>query len=65
LGIKGRGIFLKKRGFAPLGHPQIIYQGREHERGLSPLSFILPSPAINIWGCVTMIPAGEGIKGRG
>jgi hypothetical protein len=41
----------------------LFKRGREYERGLSPLSPGLPSPAINIYGCLPMIPAGEGIKG--
>jgi len=38
-------------------------RGKEFERGLRPLSSELPSPAINICGCLPVIPAGEGIKG--
>jgi hypothetical protein len=38
-------------------------RGREFERGLRPLSLILPSPTINICGFVPVILAGGGIKG--
>jgi hypothetical protein len=38
-------------------------RGKEFERGLRPLSSILPSPVINIYGFLPMILAGEGIKG--
>jgi hypothetical protein len=38
-------------------------RGREFERGHSPLSLKLPSPAINTCGLSSMPLAGEGIKG--
>jgi hypothetical protein len=40
-------------------------RGREFERGRSPLSPELPSPAIDIFGILPVFPAGEGIKGLG
>jgi hypothetical protein len=41
----------------------LFERGIKYERGRSPLSPELPSPAVNIFGCLPMIPAGEGIKG--
>jgi len=38
-------------------------RGKEFERGRSPLSPELPSPAINICDFLPVILAGEGIKG--
>jgi hypothetical protein len=38
-------------------------RGKEFERGRSPLSLKLPSPAINTCGFLPMLQAGEGIKG--
>jgi hypothetical protein len=38
-------------------------RGRDFERGLRPLSPELPSPAVNICGFLSVILAGEGIKG--
>jgi hypothetical protein len=35
-------------------------RGKELERGRSPLSPVLPSPAINIFNYVSMSLAGEG-----
>jgi hypothetical protein len=51
----------RKRGCAPLGHP--FKRGREFERGRSPLSSKLPSPAMNIFIHRLMHPAGEGTQG--
>jgi hypothetical protein len=36
---------------------------KEFERGLRPLSLLLPSPAKNIFEGLTMSLAGEGIQG--
>jgi hypothetical protein len=41
----------------------LFERGREFERGRSPLSSKLPSPAINISENFSMYLAGEGIKG--
>jgi hypothetical protein len=56
--------------YPPLKQVQLIYsifpmfeRGKELERGRSPLSPELPSPAINIYGVLPVFPAGEGIKG--
>jgi hypothetical protein len=38
-------------------------RGKEFERGRSPLSPELPSPAINIFSLLPVSLAGEGIKG--
>jgi len=38
-------------------------RGKYFERGRSPLSSSLPSPAINICDDLSMLPAGEGKKG--
>jgi hypothetical protein len=39
----------------------LFKRGRKYERGLRPLSPELPSSGINIYDCLHMIPAGEGI----
>jgi hypothetical protein len=41
----------------------LFKRGRNFERGRSPLSLILPSPAMNICGYFSMPLAGEGTKG--
>jgi hypothetical protein len=38
----------------------LFERGKGFERGLRPLSFTLPSPAINIYEFLLMFPAGEG-----
>jgi hypothetical protein len=38
----------------------VFERGREYERGRSPLSHQLPSPAFIICGILLMLPAGEG-----
>jgi hypothetical protein len=38
-------------------------RGRDFERGLGPLSPELPSPAVNFCGFLSVILAGEEIKG--
>jgi hypothetical protein len=40
----------------------LFERGKEYERGRSPLSLILPSPAININNFYAKLLAGEGIK---
>jgi hypothetical protein len=41
----------------------LFKRGKEFERGLRPLSPELPFPAIKICGLISVVLAGEGIKG--
>jgi len=58
-------LFPLSNGFAFSAPFLIMFErGKELERGLRPLSFKLPSPAINTCGLLPVILAGEGVRGE-